>query len=53
MVHIPSLIGVAVVFGLCYLLAYVALSGTQMFLAIVALVVAYAATVTWHLRTTL
>ena len=53
MVHVPSLIGVAVVFGLCYLLAYVTLSATQMFLAIVALVVAYAATVIWHLRTTL
>jgi hypothetical protein len=53
MAHIPSLIGTAILFGLCYLLAYVTLSGTQMFIAIVSLVIVYAATVIWYLRKTL
>ena len=34
--HIPSVIGAAILFGICYILAYVPLTGVQMFIAIVA-----------------
>jgi len=48
--HIPTAIGVAILFGLCYILAYML---AQMFLAIVMLVLVYSATVVWHLKKTL
>ena len=51
--HIPTAIGVAILFGLCYILAYMRLTGAQMFLAIVMLVLVYSATVVWHLKKTL
>jgi len=50
---IPSIIGVAVLFGICYVMSSVPLTGTQLFLAFLALVVVYAATVFWYIRTTL
>ena len=51
--HIPSVIGAAVLFGICYILAYVPLTGVQMFIAIVALILVYSATVIWYLKKTL
>lgn len=51
--HLPSIIGVAVIFGICYMLSSWSLTGMQMFLALTALAVAYAATVFWYIRTTL
>jgi hypothetical protein len=53
MAHVPSIIGAAILFGICYILAYVPLSDAQMFFAVVALVLVYSATVIWYLRTTL
>jgi len=53
MSHIPSVLGAATLFGICYVLAYVPLTGLQMFIAIVALILVYSATVIWYLRTTL
>ena len=53
MSHIPSIIGCAVFFGICYIMSTVTLTGMQMFLAVVALVIVYSATVVWHIRTTL
>lgn len=53
MKHIPSIIGTVMIFGICYVLAYVTLSGAQMFAAIVAAVAVYAATVFWYIRTNL
>lgn len=53
MAHIPSAIGAAILFGICYVLAYVSLTTTQMVVAIVALLVVYAATVGWYLKKTL
>jgi hypothetical protein len=52
MVHIPSVIGTAILFGICYVLAYVPLTSIQMFIAIVALIVVYSSTVIWYIRTT-
>ena len=51
--HIPSVIGAAVLFGICYILAYVPLTGVQMFIAIVMLILVYSATVVWYLKKTL
>lgn len=53
MVHIPTLIGAAILFGICYVLSEVTLTGIQMFIAIAALIAVYSATVVWYLRTTL
>jgi hypothetical protein len=51
--HIPSLIGVTILFGICYILAYVPLTGAQLFSAIAVLVLIYSATVFWYVRMTL
>ena len=51
--HIPSVIGTAILFGICYILAYVPLTGAQMFIAIVVLILVYSATVVWYLKKTL
>jgi hypothetical protein len=51
--HIPSVLGTAVLFGICYILAYVPLTGAQMFIAIVVLFLVYSATVVWYLKKTL
>ena len=51
--HIPSVIGAAILFGICYILAYLPLTGAQMFIAIVALILVYSATVVWYLKKTL
>ena len=53
MVHVPSAIGTTILFGICYVLAYVPLTNLQIFIAIVALILVYSATVIWYLRTTL
>ena len=53
MSHIPSVIGAAILFGICYILAYVSLTGTQVFIAIVVLILVYSATVVWYLKKTL
>jgi hypothetical protein len=45
MVHVPSIVGAALLFGICYVLVYVTLTGIQIAAAIVALIVVYAATV--------
>jgi hypothetical protein len=50
MKHIPSVIGAAILFAICYVLAHVSLTGTQMFIAIAALVLVYSATVVWYLK---
>ena len=51
--HIPSVLGAAILFGLCYIMAYVPLTGAQMFVAIVVLILVYSATVVWYLKKTL
>jgi hypothetical protein len=53
MAYIPPLIGTAVMFALCYVLAYTKLSGLQTAVAIVALLVVYSGTVVWYLKKTL
>jgi hypothetical protein len=50
--HLPSIIGVAIIFGICYVLSSWSLTGMQMFVAFAALAVVYAATVVWYIRTT-
>ena len=53
MIHIPSIIGAAILFGICYVLSYVTLSGVQTFAATAAAVAVYSATVFWYIRTNL
>jgi hypothetical protein len=53
MTHIPSAIGAAVLFGICYVLSYATLSGMQTFAGIMAAVAVYLATVFWYIRTNL
>ena len=48
--HIPSLLGVVVLFGICYVLTEITLSGVQLIIGIAAAVVVYGATMVWHIR---
>lgn len=50
MKHVPSLIGVAVLFCICYVLTEMALSGVQLAIGIAVAMVVYGATVAWHIR---
>jgi hypothetical protein len=50
MKHIPSLLGVVVLFSICYVLTEIALSGVQLTIGIAAAVVVYGATMAWHIR---
>jgi hypothetical protein len=50
MKHIPSLIGVLAMFCICYVLSYVDLSGIQVVMGIIAVVLVYGATMAWHIR---
>jgi len=51
MSHIPSIIGAVIFFAICYVMSALTLTGIQMALAIVALVVVYSATTFWYIRT--
>jgi hypothetical protein len=51
MMHIPTVVGVVVFFGICYAMSVLTLTGLQTFIAIVALVVVYSATIVWYIRT--
>ena len=51
--HIPTIAGAATFFGISYVISSLALTGGQLFLALTALAVIYAATVFWYLRMTL
>jgi hypothetical protein len=53
MKHVPSIIGAAILFGICYVMSYVTLSSVQAFTAIVAAIAIYSATVFWYIRTNL
>lgn len=50
--HIPSIIGFITCVGISYFISVVNLSRPHLALAILALVVAYVATVIWYIRTT-
>jgi hypothetical protein len=50
MKHVPSLIGVAVLFGIVYLLTEATLTTTQFVLGIIGAILVYGATITWHIR---
>jgi hypothetical protein len=47
--HIPSIIGFATFWGICYVISSVSLSATHLILAITALVVVYGATALWYI----
>ena len=51
MSYIPSIIGVAIFFGICYIMSTVNLTSVQLVLAITALVVVYSTTAVWHIWT--
>jgi hypothetical protein len=50
MKHLPSLVGVTILFGIVYFLTEVTLTGRQLAIGIAAAVVVYGATMTWHIR---
>jgi hypothetical protein len=51
MSQIPSIIGVAIFFGICYVMSTVNLTGMQLGLAITSLVVVYSMTAFWYIST--
>lgn len=53
MIHIPTILGCSILFGICYMLSKVTLTGMQMLVALSALAVVSAATVAWYMRTQL
>ena len=50
MAYIPTVVGAAIFFGLCCVLAYMTLTGIQTALVVAALVAVYAVTVVTYLK---
>jgi len=51
MPHIPSVVGFAAFWGICYVMSVSNLTRLQLFLAIGTLIVVYCATAYWYIRT--
>jgi hypothetical protein len=50
MKHVPSLVGVVVLFGIVYFLTRATLSTVQLAIGIALALVVYGATIAWHIR---
>jgi hypothetical protein len=50
MKHVPSLVGVVVLFAIVYVLTEATLTGRQLAFGIAAALLVYAATMAWHMR---
>jgi hypothetical protein len=51
LIHIPSIIGFATFWAICYVMSVLNLTRMQLFLAISALVIVYCASAFWYIRT--
>ena len=51
MPHIPSIVGFAAFWGICYVMSVSNLTRLQLFLAIGTLILVYSATAYWYIRT--
>jgi hypothetical protein len=51
--HLLTLTGIVIFVGIGYLMSAMALTGTQLFFAIIGLIIVYAATVIWYIYTNL
>jgi hypothetical protein len=50
MLHIPSIVGLAIFWGICYVMSVLNLTRMQLILSIGALAIVYCATGFWYIR---